>query len=58
MVALTQWEICQGGGGGKVEKYTKTNVKDPYIHIHTYIKLYFISNCRVAKNRLVSPRRK
>ena len=56
MVALTQWEICQGGG--KVEKYTKTNVKDPYIHIHTYIKLYFISNCRVAKNRLVSPRRK
>ena len=30
MVALTQWEICQGGG--KVEKYTKTNVKDPYIH--------------------------
>ena len=27
-------------------------------YIHTYIKLYFITNFRVAKNRLVSPRKK
>ena len=29
-----------------------------FLYIHTYIKLFFISNFRTAKNRLVSPRNK
>lgn len=31
--------------------------KRPYTNMHTYIKLYVISNLRVGKNMLVSPRK-